>query len=59
MATMLDLRMAQALGFTTAAELRIFLERKEKLLAAAEQEARDRENAGKFHTYDDYARAHK
>lgn len=59
MATMHDLKAAKALGLTTIKDFNLFLERKEQLLAAAEQEALERENAGRFSTYDDYARTHK
>lgn len=59
MAILQDIQVARALGITSITDFNIFLKRKEAILAAAEKEAREREEEGRFATYDDYARGHK
>lgn len=59
MANMADIKVARALGITTVEGLRVFLDNKKALLAVAEQETREREDADKYASYSDYARNHR
>lgn len=59
MAILQDIQAARALGIISIADFHMFLKCKEAILRREEAEERERKEAGKFATYEEYARAHK